>query len=37
MHKEEIIVAASDHCYPTCELATIDAELYYNETYGGNK
>jgi len=37
MEKEQIIVAASDHCYPTCELATIDAEQYYNETYGGNK
>lgn len=36
MEKEQIIVAASDHCYPTCELATIDAEQYYNETYGGN-
>jgi hypothetical protein len=34
MEKEQIIVAASDHCYPTCELATIDAEQYYNETYG---
>jgi hypothetical protein len=37
MEKEQIIKAASDHCYPTCELATIDAEQYYNETYGGNK
>jgi hypothetical protein len=35
MEKEQIIKAASDHCYPTCELATIDAEQYYNETYGG--
>jgi hypothetical protein len=37
MEKEQIIKAASDHCYPTCELATIDAEQYYEETYGGNK
>jgi hypothetical protein len=37
MEKEQIIKAASNHCYPTCELATIDAEQYYNETYGGNK
>jgi predicted GIY-YIG superfamily endonuclease len=36
MHKQEIIDAAADHCYPTCELATIDAEQYYNETFGGN-
>jgi hypothetical protein len=32
--KEQIINAASDHCYPTRELARIDAEQYYNETYG---
>ena len=37
MEREQIIKAASDHCYPTCELATIDAEQYYEETYGGNK
>jgi hypothetical protein len=37
MEKEQIIVAASDHCYPTCELATIDAEQYYKETYGGEQ
>jgi hypothetical protein len=37
MEKEQIIKAASDHCYPTCELATIDAEEYYKLTYGGNK
>jgi hypothetical protein len=37
MEKEQIIKAASDHCYPTCELATIDAEQYYNETYGGGE
>jgi hypothetical protein len=37
MEKEQIIKAASDHCYPTCELATIDAEQYYEQTYGGNK
>jgi hypothetical protein len=33
MEKEQIIDAASDHCYPTRELARIDAEKYYNETY----
>jgi hypothetical protein len=33
MEKEQIIDAASDHCYPTRELARIDAEQYYNETY----
>ena len=33
MEKEQIITAASDHCYPTCELARIDAEKYYNETF----
>ena len=31
--KEQIINAASDHCYPTGELARIDAEDYYNETF----
>jgi hypothetical protein len=34
IHKEEIIEAASDHCYPICELARNDAEQYYNDTYG---
>jgi hypothetical protein len=33
MEKQQIIDAASDHCYPTRELARIDAEQYYNETY----
>ena len=33
MEKEQIIDAASDHCYPNRELATIDAEQYYNETF----
>jgi hypothetical protein len=33
MEKKQIINAASDHCYPTCELARIDAEDYYNETF----
>ena len=33
MHKEEIVDAASDHCYPTYELAKIDAEEYYNKTF----
>jgi hypothetical protein len=33
MEKEQIINAAADHCYPTCELARIDAEIYYNETF----
>lgn len=33
MEKEQIIDAASDHCYPTRELARIDAEEYYNKTY----
>jgi hypothetical protein len=37
MEKEQMIDAASDHCYPTCEMARTDAEQYYNETYGGNK
>jgi hypothetical protein len=34
MEKDQIINAAADHCYPTCEIARIDAEQYYNETYG---
>ena len=33
MEKKQIINAASDHCYPTCELARIDAEDYYKETF----
>jgi translation initiation factor 2B subunit (eIF-2B alpha/beta/delta family) len=33
IHKEEIIEAAADHCYPTYELAKIDAEDYYNKTF----
>ena len=33
MEKEQIINAASDHCYPTCESARIDAEQYFNETF----
>jgi len=33
MEKEQIIDAAADHCYPTCELARIDAEQYYNKTF----
>jgi hypothetical protein len=37
MEKEQIIDAASDHCYPTRELARIDAEEYYNETYKKDK
>lgn len=36
MHKEEIIEAGSDHCYPTCELAKFEAEEYYNEKFGGD-
>jgi hypothetical protein len=33
MEKNQIINAASDHCYPTGELARIDAEDYYKETF----
>lgn len=33
IHEQQIITAAADHCYPTCELARIEAEQYYNETY----
>lgn len=33
LHKEEIIKFAADHCYPTYELAKIDAEDYYNKTF----
>jgi hypothetical protein len=34
IEKEQIIKAAADHCYPTCESARTYAEQYYNETYG---
>jgi len=34
MNKEQIIKAAADHCYPTCESARTYAEHYFNETYG---
>jgi hypothetical protein len=34
MEKKQIIDAAADHCYPTCESARTEAEQYYNETYG---
>jgi hypothetical protein len=34
MQKQQIINAAADHCYPTCESARTHAEQYYNETYG---
>ena len=37
MEEEQIIDAASDHCYPTRELAKIDAEEYYNKTYKKDK
>ena len=37
MHKEEIIDAGSNHCYPTCASAVRDAEEYYNENYGNDK
>ena len=33
IEKEQIINAAADHCYPTCESARIDAEEYYEQTY----
>ncbi len=33
LEKEQIIDAAANHCYPTCELARVDAEQYYSETY----
>ena len=35
-HKDEIEDAASNHCYPTCASAVIDAKEYYQENYGGN-
>ncbi len=34
LNKEQIINAAADHCYPTCESARTYAEQYYNKTYG---
>ena len=33
MHKEQIINAAANHCYPTEGEALRYAEQYYNETY----
>lgn len=33
MHKQEIIRAGADHCYPSEEIAIQDAEQYYNETF----
>ncbi len=33
MEKEQIINAAADHCYPSCESARTHAQEYYNETY----
>jgi hypothetical protein len=33
MEKEQIIDAASDHCYPTRESARFNAEEYYEETF----
>lgn len=33
MFEQQIIDAASDHCYPSCEIAKIDAEEYYNKTF----
>lgn len=33
MHKQEIIRAGADHCYPTEEIAIQDAEQYYNQTF----
>jgi len=33
MEKQQIIDAASDHCYPTCESARFNAEEYYEETF----
>ena len=37
LEKEQIIDAAANHCYPTCELARVDAEQYYSETYKKDK
>jgi len=37
LNKEQIINAAADHCYPTCESARTHAEEYYNEIYNQNK
>lgn len=33
MHRQEIIRAGADHCYPTEEIAIQDAEQYYNKTF----
>ncbi len=33
MHRQEIIRAGANHCYPTIEIAIQDAEEYYNEIY----
>jgi len=35
--KQQIIDAASNHCYPTEGEALIYAEQYYNQTYNQNK
>ena len=34
MEKQQIIDAAADHSYPTKTSAYIDAEIYYDKTYG---
>ena len=34
MEREQIIQAASDHCYPTAQSALNDAEVYYEQHYG---
>jgi hypothetical protein len=36
MEKDQIIMAAADHCYPTCESARLEAEQYFNQTYGND-
>lgn len=33
MHRQEIIRAGANHCYPTIGIAIQDAEEYYNEIY----
>ena len=33
MHKQEIIRAGANHCYPTMEIAIQEAEEYYNVIY----
>jgi hypothetical protein len=35
--KQQIIDAASNHCYPTEGEALMYAEQYYNQTYNQNK